>query len=79
MYNIVRLERYAQSQLRRKHHAAVVLFDMKAAFDSVWHDGLIYKLNDIRLPPYILNYLISFLNNRLLHVNLKIHYLVFSI
>jgi hypothetical protein len=67
IYNIVRLERYAQSQLRRprrRQHSAAILFDIKAAFDSVWHDGLIYKLNDFRLPRYIINYLISFLHNR---------------
>jgi len=67
IYNIVRLERYAEGQLRRpcqRRHSAVILFDIKAAFDSVWHDGLIYKLNDIRLPNYIINYLISFLHNR---------------
>jgi len=67
IYNIVRLERYAQGQLRRarrRRHSAVILFDIKAAFDSVWHDGLIYKLNDFRIPRYIINYLISFLHNR---------------
>ena len=67
IYNIVRLERYAQGQLRRpilRRHSAVILFDIKAAFDSVWHDGLIYKLNDLRLPQYIINYIISFLQNR---------------
>ncbi|CAF4228812.1 unnamed protein product, partial [Rotaria sordida] len=40
-YNIVRLERYAEGQLRRdrrRRHSAVILFDIKAAFDSVWHD-----------------------------------------
>ncbi|CAF0779354.1 unnamed protein product, partial [Adineta ricciae] len=67
VYNIVRLERFAEGQLRRpsrRRHSAVILFDIKAAFDSVWHDGLIYKLNDLRLPQYIIKYLISFLNNR---------------
>jgi len=66
-YNIVRLERFAESHLKnpiRRRHSAVILFDIKAAFDSVWHDGLIYKLNDLRLPRYIINYLISFLHNR---------------
>ncbi|CAF1052272.1 unnamed protein product [Adineta ricciae] len=45
VYNIVRLQRYAENQLTaesRRRHSAVVLFDIKAAFDSVWHDGLIY-------------------------------------
>ena len=48
----------------QRRHSAVILFDIKAAFDSVWHDGLIYKLNDLRLPRYLVNYLISFLHNR---------------
>ena len=67
IYNIVRLERYARENLqrpRRRQHSAAILFDIKAAFDSVWHDGLIYKLNDFRLPSYIINYLTSFLHNR---------------
>ncbi|CAF4844294.1 unnamed protein product [Rotaria socialis] len=35
-----------------------------AAFDSVWHDGLIYKCNDLQLATYIIHYLIPFLENR---------------
>ncbi|CAF3143172.1 unnamed protein product [Rotaria socialis] len=50
IYNILRLERYAQNQLRcARRHSAVIPFDIKAAFDSVWQDGLIHKLNDLRL------------------------------
>jgi len=67
IYNIVRLERYANAQLHHpkgRRHSAVIFFDIKAAFDSVWHDGLIYKLHDLRLPQYLTNYLISFLHNR---------------
>jgi len=81
IYNIVRLERYAQGQLRRprrRRHSAVILFDIKAAFDSVWHDGLIYKLNDLRLPQYIINYLISFLQNRSAAIEIETFYLVHS-
>ncbi|CAF4887091.1 unnamed protein product [Rotaria sp. Silwood1] len=65
--NIIRLTKYAQQHMHsssRRRHAAVILFDIKAAFDSVWHDGLIYKLNELRLPQYLTNYLISFLQNR---------------
>ncbi|CAF1418063.1 unnamed protein product [Adineta ricciae] len=67
LYNIVRLERFARSKLHRpgiRQHSAVIFFDIKAAFDSVWHDGLIYKLHDLRLPQYLTNYLISFLHKR---------------
>lgn len=76
IYNILRLERYAERQLRnnnnnQRRHSAVILFDIKAAFDSVWHDGLIYKLNDLRLPRYLVNYLISFLHNRTAAIELE--------
>ena len=74
IYNIIRLERYAHSQIHqttRKRHAAVIFFDIKAAFDSVWHDGLIYKLNELRLPQYLINYLISFLTNRTAAIELE--------
>ena len=74
MHNTVRLERYPEGQLKcdsRRRHSAAVLFDIKAAFDSVWHDGLIYKLNDFRLPPYIIKYLISFLQNRIATIDIE--------
>ena len=76
IYNILRLERFADKHLydpdiNKRKHAAVILFDIKAAFDSVWHDGLIYKLNDLRLPRYLVNYLISFLGNRTAAIELE--------
>ncbi|CAF2040813.1 unnamed protein product [Rotaria magnacalcarata] len=72
IYNILRLERYAQNQPRcARRLSAVILFDIKAAFDSAWHDGLIYKLNDLRLPKYIINYLTSFLKNRTASIEIE--------
>ncbi|CAF4752252.1 unnamed protein product, partial [Rotaria sp. Silwood2] len=65
--NIIRLTKYAQNHLHsigRRRYAAVILFDIKAAFDFVWHDGLNYKLNESRLPQYLTNYPISFVQNR---------------
>jgi retron-type reverse transcriptase len=64
LYNVVSLERYAAEQLQRKRHSAVIFFDIKAAFDSIWHDGLITKLVDLRLSPEIINYVVCFLRNR---------------
>ncbi|CAF4459991.1 unnamed protein product, partial [Rotaria magnacalcarata] len=59
-------------QLRSaRRHSTVILFDIKAAFDSVWHEGLIYKLNDLRLPKYIINYLTSFLKNRTASIEIE--------
>jgi hypothetical protein len=64
MYNAIRLERFANQALERRRQAAVICFDIKAAFDSVWHEGLIYKCYDLKLPVYLLRYIVSFLNRR---------------
>lgn len=71
MYNIVRLERYARKQLKQDQQSAVILFDIKAAFDSVWHDGLIYKLHNLRLPQYLIRYIIAFLSRRTASIELE--------
>ena len=36
-------------------------FDIKAAFDCVWHDGLIYKLIKLGVPEYLILWFIDFL------------------
>ncbi|CAF4242510.1 unnamed protein product, partial [Rotaria magnacalcarata] len=72
--NIIRLTKYARNNLEqngRRRHSAVILFDIKAALDSVWHDGLIYKLNELRIPKYLMYYLISFLQNRTASIEIE--------
>jgi hypothetical protein len=71
MYNIVILDRYAREQLKQDRQSAVILFDIKAAFDSLWHDGLIYKLNNLRLPQYLIRYIIAFLSSRTASIELE--------
>ncbi|CAF3317383.1 unnamed protein product [Rotaria socialis] len=71
MYNIYRLERFAHEHLDKRQHAAVIFFDVKAAFDTVWFDGLIYKLYDLRLPSYLIRYIVSFLDNRTASIEIE--------
>ena len=59
----VNAKRYIRTFSMRSLLITVIRFIYWAAFDSVWHDGLIYKLNDLRLPRYLLRYLVSFLYN----------------
>ena len=37
-YNMIRLERFAYDKFNKKQHAAAIYFDIKAAFDSMWHN-----------------------------------------
>lgn len=43
--------------------------DVEKAFDSIWHDGLIYKMNLFNFPKYILKLIRSFCLNRSFQVN----------
>ena len=40
------------------------LLDISKAFDKVWHEGLIYKLESIGISGHLLNLFHSFLNDR---------------
>ena len=41
-----------------------IFLDVKAAFDKVWHKGLIAKLNQININGKLLDLFTSYLNNR---------------
>lgn len=71
LYNIVRIERFAKQMIEAKTPAAAIFFDIKAAFDSVWHNGLIYKLDNLRIQPNIVKYLIEFLGKRTACIELE--------
>ena len=47
-----------------------VFFDIQAAFDRVWHSGLIFKLIKIKTPYYIIRLLIDFLESRTFNVKI---------
>lgn len=49
----------------------MILLDVEKAFDSIWHDGLIYKLIKMKLPSYLIKLIDSFIRNRkfAVHVN----------
>ena len=41
-----------------------LLFDIQAAFDAVWHAGLVNKLFKIKVPGYLVLWIIDFLKDR---------------
>lgn len=47
--------------------------DLKAAFESVWHDGLIHKLVVLQLPMYLIKIIQSFLKDREFKVQVGNH------
>ena len=54
---------------------AAILLDVEKAFDSVWHNGLKYKVLEanLGLPERYTRILALFLNNRSIKVRVKKH------
>ena len=46
-------------------------FDISKAFDNVWHAGLIYKMIKLKIPTYIINWVIGFLKDRKFYVTVN--------
>ena len=62
MEHILRLADDAITALARGRVGAAVFIDVEKTFDSVWHNGLRHKLNDIKLlPPKIIRLMSSFI------------------
>ena len=62
--NIFHLTQKALETLNRGKKMCAIFFDVASAFDKVWHDGLVYKLIEMKLPSYITCWIKNFLDNR---------------
>jgi hypothetical protein len=49
-----------------KRLRGVILFDVAKAFDTVWVDGLFFKLTALNFPSYLVKIISSYLRNRTL-------------
>lgn len=57
------MEQFAM-EMNKKRTSAMVLLNLKKAFDSVWHDGLVYKLSKINVPTFLIKIIRNYLGNR---------------
>lgn len=55
---------FIEEKLGCSETIGILYFDVQKAFDSVWHQGLIYKLHIFGFPDWIRNLVKSFLTNR---------------
>ena len=62
--NLLHLTHDVSSNLHQSRKVALVVFDIKQAFDSVWHNGLLFKLKQMRTPDYLWQWCKQFLNGR---------------
>lgn len=63
-HQIARVVKLIRENFSKKHSTGMVLLDLKSAFDSVWHDGLVFKMKRANFPTYLVKLVLSFLSER---------------
>lgn len=61
---IARVIQLIRSGFQQQLSTGMVLLDLSCAFDSVWHEGLIFKMYQSSFPIYLVKLMRSFLKNR---------------
>jgi endonuclease/exonuclease/phosphatase (EEP) superfamily protein YafD len=67
---VVRVVDDITEEKNKNKPTAMLLIDLQKAFDKVWHEGLISKFLDLKVPNYITSILYSYLANRSFYVNI---------
>ena len=66
--HIFRLAQQVFNGFKQRKCTIGIFLDVEAAFDAVWTEGLMYKLNQLQLPTNFLRILCSFLKERSLKI-----------
>lgn len=64
IHQLLRVSEFIADKLNKRQHCSMLLLDVQQAFDRVWHEGLVYKLTQLKFPNYIIGITQSFLANR---------------
>lgn len=62
-----------QHQIANKQKVAGLFLDLQKAFDSIWHDGMLYRLREIGVTGKFLSLIQSFLKDRLISLTVNKH------
>lgn len=73
-HQIKRLYNHINTGFKSGSSTIMVTLDIEKAFDSVWYNGLLYKMVQFNFPLYLIRIVESFLKNRLFCVCLNDKY-----
>ena len=68
---LLRVMEHATIEINKNRITQLILLDIEKAFDSVWHDALIYKLRTIDTPPQLTLMIQDYLSNRRMFVSIN--------
>lgn len=71
VHQLKRVTKYIKQNKNLRRSTGMVLLDIEKAFDTIWHEGLIYKLNVVNTPKYLIKIIKSFISNRKFQVTIN--------
>lgn len=71
VHQIRRIQNKITLNKRGRKSTGIVLLDIEKAFDTVWHNGLIFKMISMNLPIYLCKIIADFLHNRTFSVSVN--------
>jgi len=66
-----RMRNLIHDSFNAKKSTGLVLLDLEKAFDTIWHNGLIFKMSKLNFPKYLIQIIHSFLSNRFFYVSVE--------
>ena len=66
-----RLSQTIMESFNRDEHVIAAFLDVEKAFDTVWHNGLRYKIYQLDLPTKLSRWLFDILAGRFIHVKIE--------
>lgn len=71
VHQLFRVSKNIEKQIRSRKSVGMLSLDLQSAFDTVWHDGLLYKMKNLQFPIFLVKIVKSFLQDRKFSVNVE--------
>ena len=66
--NLFKITESVSNGFNNKKMTIGVFLDVEKAFDRVWHAGLLNKLKKLKMKPYLIRWIASFLSDRTIYI-----------
>ena len=70
VHQLVRVTESIKTNINTKKSVGLLSLDLQAAFDTVWHNGLLYKMLANNFPIYLIKLIQSYLESRTFNVKI---------